>query len=320
MYLGLDIGGANLKYVVLDESGAKGGVVYFPLWKRENLKKLPEKLKVCEVKAVCAVTTAELCDTFASREEGVKFVEKTVKAAFPKAFLVSVEGKIRDKAEPPLDFAASNWVASVRYLLEEGWREFLFVDMGTTTTDVIPVREGTIRSAKNDFERLRRGELVYVGMLRTPTFHVLRRFKVPLAPEFYSVVGDALVVTGDMDKDDYICETPDGRGVSREECMQRLSRQLCSDLKELGEDFVVEMAFCVREELVRMVAEAMEWQAQKWQLERVVGCGKGEFLLREAAERVGLKFKGLSEEVGELSEIFPAYACAVFAKEMFEAE
>ncbi len=317
MFLGLDIGGANLKYAIIDEE-ARGGIVYFPLWKGENLRKLPEKLRLCGVKAVCAVTTAELCDTFRSREEGVRFIERVVKSVFPKAYFVSVNGVVRDRAEPPLEFAASNWVASVKHLLKEE-DSFIFADMGTTTTDIIPVKNGEIRAARSDFERLKRGELVYAGVLRTPVFHVLRRFKAPLVPEFYSIVGDALVVTGDLGERDYICETPDGRGVSRTECMQRLSRQLCSDLKELGEGFVSEMAFEVRKELIRMIAGALEWQASKWQLDSVIGCGKGEFLLRETAEELGLNFRGLSEEVGELSELFPAYACAVLAKEAFES-
>ncbi len=327
--LGLDIGGANLKYVIIREdvegsdkrAGSEGkfkekGIMYFPLWKRENLEKLIEKLKVFDVNSVCVVMTAELCDTFKTKEEGVKFIERAVKTAFPETpvFFVSVNGEIKSEAEPAEDFAASNWVASVKFVEEQlNEKEFLFADMGTTTTDLIPFKSKPL-SANNDFERLKRRELVYAGILRTPVFHVLKWFEAPLVPEFYSIVGDALVVTGDLSEEDYICETPDGRGVSKEECMQRLARQLCSDLKELGEEFVRDMAFRVRENLLKLISGAMKWQATKWHLKKVVGCGKGEFLLKEAAEKLGLKFRGMSEEIGEMSEVLPAYACAYFAE------
>ena len=40
------------------------------------------------------------------------------------------------------------------------------MDMGSTTTDLIPIK-GEPLAAKTDFLRLARGELVYMGLLRT---------------------------------------------------------------------------------------------------------------------------------------------------------
>ena len=327
--IGIDVGGANLKVVALSNSGVEHKTVHFPLWIEENCRELGRKLRniskeVADSKpdAVCTVMTAEICDTFKSKKEGVSFVEKSVKSAFPDAkhVFVSCDGSLKSEAKPEVEFAAANWVASVKLLIELGFCEnFLFVDMGTTTTDVIPVK-GRILAAKTDYERLRRGELMYAGMLRTPVFHVLkysRNLKAPLVPEFYACVGDALLLTGDISEEDYICSTPDGRGVSREACMQRLARQFCCDADELGGS-VVDVAFEVRDKLIALVSECLSWQASKWQIENVFACGKGDFLIKKASRSAGLKCKLVRDEFGNVSEVFPAYACAMLAKLKFK--
>ncbi len=312
MILGLDIGGANVKYAILSDK-VESGTIHLPLWRRENCERLSEVLSgICEPNVVCTVTTAEICDTFKTKEEGVSFIEKAVKKAFPSArhFFLNCRGELKEEAKPEIEFAASNWVASVTVL--EG--DFIFADMGTTTTDLIPVR-GRILSARSDFERLRRGELLYVGMLRTPVFHVLRYsrvLKAPPVPELYANVGDALILTGDIGEKDYICETFDGRGKTPEECMQRIARQFCCDADELPE--LAEVAREVREAVVSMLAEAIEWQAVKWRLKKVVACGKGDFLLEEAAKMKNLECEVLREKFGELSDVFPAYACAILCE------
>ncbi len=327
--VGLDVGGANLKVVALSDTGVEYRTVHFPLWIEENCRELGGKLRSigkevagCEPDAVCTVMTAEICDTFRSRKEGVSFIEKSVKSAFPDTehIFVNCNGSLKSEAKPELEFAAANWVASAKLLTELGnFRDFLFVDMGTTTTDIIPVK-CRILAAKTDYERLRRGELLYTGMLRTPVFHVLkysRTLKAPLVPELYACVGDALLLTGDIGEEDYICRTPDGRGAGRKECMQRIARQFCCDVSELG-DFAVDVAFEVRNELIKLVSEHLSWQASKWQLKNVFACGKGDFLIKEAASSTGLRCRLIREEFGNVSEVFPAYACAMLARLKFE--
>lgn len=317
--LGLDVGGANLKLVIVN-SDIRYQTVYYPLWKRENLYTLSDKLReICnEVKldVVCTVMTAEICDTFRKKDYGVEFIENTVKRAFPEAkhYFINLSGELKEEAKPRMEFAAANWVASVKFLTNLS-DSFIFVDIGTTTTDIIPVK-GKILAAKNDYYRLRRGELVYLGMLRTPVFHVLKYSRVlhaPLIPEFYACVGDALLLTGDIKSKDYICETPDGRGISRKECMQRIARQFCCDAHELG-NLVMDVAYEIRDELVRSISTALDWQAEKWQIDEVFACGKGDFIVREAARSSGLKCRLIRDEFGDVSDTFPAFACAMLAK------
>ena len=50
------------------------------------------------------------------------------------------------------------------------------VDMGTTTTDIIPIADGQVQAlGRTDPDRLASGELVYSGALRTPVEALVRR-------------------------------------------------------------------------------------------------------------------------------------------------
>jgi (4-(4-[2-(gamma-L-glutamylamino)ethyl]phenoxymethyl)furan-2-yl)methanamine synthase len=65
------------------------------------------------------------------------------------------------------DIASANWFASVS-LAARVARTALFVDMGSTTTDLVPIVDGAIAArAYTDAERLAAGELVYTGLVRS---------------------------------------------------------------------------------------------------------------------------------------------------------
>lgn len=180
--LGIDIGGANLKIAAEDDSE----IIYFPMWKKakELQKVLTQISERYSAERVGVVTTAELSDVFSSKHEGINFIVKACKKAFKEVYFMTTTGKVVSEIDDPLKLAASNWVASVSFLMSEGYRNFLFVDMGSTTVDVIPVTS-TIEAGKSDFERLKRKELLYFGLLRTPVFYLIREFNsTPLCPEF----------------------------------------------------------------------------------------------------------------------------------------
>ncbi|MDI3497286.1 hydantoinase/oxoprolinase family protein [Archaeoglobus sp.] len=304
--LGIDIGGANLK--VASKDGWE--IIYFPMWREaERLEgKLREIAEKYSASKAGVVMTAELADFFKSRAEGVEFIAKACKKAFEDVRFLDVEGNLKSDIDNPENFAASNWVASCRFLLEEAYRNFLFVDMGSTTTDIIPVTS-KIDAAKTDFERLKRGELIYFGVLRTPVFYVLKEFEgAPLCPEFFAITADVFVTTGDIKEEDYSCDTPDGKGRSKEECMRRLARTVCSDLEELGEEKVKELALEAKWAMIDRLSEVIEHKSKIYGLKTVFACGIGEFLIAEACEEAGVECRLISELYGEYSKLFPAYA------------
>ena len=121
-----------------------------------------------------AVTiTAELSDAFRTKREGITFVLDAIQAALPKTELniFGLDGQFHAPAtayEQPMLVAAANWLATA-LLVARDFTDCLLVDIGSTTTDIIPIRGGRVLAeGRNDPERLRQSELLYTGALRTP--------------------------------------------------------------------------------------------------------------------------------------------------------
>lgn len=303
--LGLDIGGANLKLSCENYSQ----IIYFPLWDRysELEQKLIDINTQIKPRKVGVVLTAELADCFSSRVEGIKSIFSVVQDAFScEVLFLNINGEFQllENISDPEMFFASNWIASTNFLLSEGWQDFILADMGSTTTDLIPVTDKVL--GRSDHERLKRGELFYCGVLRTPVFYTLPNFDVPLIPEYFAINGDAFVVTGDLNPKDYTCDTPDGRGKSKEECMSRMARSVCLDA-DGNEEYIEKLALKVKEEAINRTGQMMEKVAAENGVNRVLGCGLGEFILQKAALRAGLEYYSLADKY-PCTDLFPAYA------------
>jgi probable H4MPT-linked C1 transfer pathway protein len=187
--------------------------------------------------------------------------------------------------------------------------------MGSTTTDLIPIK-GKPMAAKTDFLRLARGELVYMGKLRTrldavlPVAHV-NGYDVPLSPELFAIIADAYLALGQISEDQYTCDTADGADKGRCSTLRRLARSVCADLEEIGEAGALAIAEQARDKQIKKLAAAIERQAKKHKLSKVAAAGIGEKLIAEAASLLGLECIRLSEMYGSnLSDVFPAYAVA----------
>lgn len=307
--IGLDIGGANLKVA----NGKKGEIIYFPMWKKwkELDKQLIGIKRKYKPKKVGVVITAELADSFNNKIDGIKYISSIIERVFIDCdiYYLDINGEIKSKIDDPRLFAASNWVASTKFLLKSH-KNFLFTDMGSTTTDLIPVTN-KIEAAKTDYERLKRRELLYFGILRTPVFYVLPEFdSISLSSEYFSITGDVFILTGDITAKDYNCETPDGGSKDKEGCMKRLARTLCCDVDEIGESKILELAKSVKNEMVKKTSDAMAKLTSKHGLDKVIGCGIGEFILEEASKKANLDYISIKEEFGYFSSLFPAYAMA----------
>src|SRR4029450_6284093 len=117
----------------------------------------------------------------------------------------------------------------------------LLCAIGTTTTALVPIAGGEIAATgRTDPERLISGELLYTGVLRTPTEAIAHY--VPLgdalagvSAEGFALAGDVHVWRGDLDSADYSCPTPDGRPATREFAGERLARVVCADRDMLHE-------------------------------------------------------------------------------------
>ena len=135
--------------------------------------------------------------------------------------------------------ASANWHASAA-LLAQSFPDGLFVDAGTTTTDLIPLKSGAPAAlGYTDGERLAEGELVYTGVVRTPVMAVARTapFKgrtQRIAAERFATMADVWRLMGELPADADPYPAADLRGKSAEESAARLARMLGRDASEAG--------------------------------------------------------------------------------------
>ena len=152
-------------------------------------------------------------------------------------FLAPADAKSRT-----LEVASANWHASAA-LIARRYADALLVDVGTTTTDLIPIGDGAVAArGATDAERLTEGELLYTGVVRTPVMAVAHSapFKgrvQRLAAERFATMADVWRLTGDLPGDADPYPTADQRGKSARESAARLARMLGRDESEgeLGE-------------------------------------------------------------------------------------
>ncbi len=315
-FIGLDIGGANTKL-----ASSEGTVVelhYLPLWKNTQLpgvlKEIAERLRP---ENVAVVMTGELADCFEDKEQGIRFIMEAVEAAFGpgKSSYVNSKGRFRQENDGLRELAAANWAASARLIGQE-LGDCIFVDVGSTTSDIIPIIAGEHRAGHTDFSRLLRSELVYAGTLRTNLAALLEKVKLEegycrTSSELFATTADAYLLLGEIREDQFTCETADGAGRSKTDAMRRLARVVCADLSEIREEDLFEIARQVKEKQVSLLAEAIFEVAERNGLRKIAAAGLGEFMIREAAERLGFECVSVAGHWGEeISKVFPAYAAA----------
>lgn len=319
--IGIDIGGANTKI-----ASADGEIIelhYIPLWKDttlpESLEEIADRLSPDKVSVVM---TGELADCFADKNAGIDFIMRSVNNAFDcEVRYIDNRGLFYDGSESLRELAAANWAASANLIGTESG-DCIFVDVGSTTSDIIPIKDGKHRAGITDFSRLVRSELVYAGTLRTNLAYLLKDVDVAegkcrVASELFANTADAYLLLGDIDEETYTCETADGAGKSKTDAMRRLARIVCADLNEISPEEIHNIARQVKERQISLLSEAIKEVAENNNLDRIVCAGIGEFLIRDAADDLGFECISVAGKWGSyISKVFPAYAAA----KIFETE
>ncbi len=332
---GFDIGGANTDVAII-ELGDDGEINsikvdsrYFPMWlKRDELSNTLQDLigeDIKEIDGIGVSMTAELVDAYKSKKEGVQDVIKKVEEAFdiPTAY-VSLSGMkdLEESLKNPLDVAAANWIAT-SYIAAALNSNCIMVDVGSTTTDIIPIKDGfECSKGRNDLERLSTGELVYTGMLRNNVATIVD--KVPLAgkwfrvsSELFAITADVHLILGNIDYTDYTCDTPDGRDKTIRDCMRRIARFLCADLELLNYRDILEVAEYIYHQQILKIAEGIKEVSEREKLDEVVTTGLGMNILgKKAAKFLKLEYRGMDEVLSpEECRVAPAIGTAMMMGE-----
>ncbi len=325
--LGLDIGGANLKAAHRD-GPARG--VPFVLWKRPHDLAAALRALIADILPPvnhgglihrAAVTmTGELCDCFPTSRAGVLHILDAVAAALPDTptFVWRTDGRFvpLDAARAdPRPCAAANWLALATFagrFAPPG--PALVVDVGSTTTDLVPLRDGVpVPSARTDPDRLKAGELVYTGVRRTPACALLGTGG---AAEFFATTHDVYLLLGQVPEDAADTDTADGRPATREHAHARLARMVCGDAETVTHAATLalarRLALVQRQAIDRAARRLAERHGRPAGL---VLAGSGEFLARDVFAGFGGPMVSLAERLGPARS---AAACAVAVAELLD--
>jgi hypothetical protein len=339
MFVGIDIGGANTKIATSEEFVDSR---YAPLWKNKD-SLYPVLAEVnrefgTKIEAVGTVMTGELSDCFDTKREGVLYIKNALVTAFGAPLFFDQNCTFKDCTavdKDPLSFASTNWLASAK-LVAAQYKDAIFVDIGSTTTDVIPLVNGEIKARKTDLERLKSGELIYSGIIRTNIAALLKKVEIgeqreecSVSSELFAITADAYLVLGYITEEDYSCESPNSYAFggreneekSRVSALRRLVRVVCSDLEELGEDGAVAIAEQVKSAQIAALNASLGLLKTMYDLTTVVAAGIGDFIVKEAADSQNLQFISLSSLYSkQISATFPAYAVTKLLEKELEGE
>ena len=312
--IGIDIGGANTKVASAD--GTITEIHYIPLWKDTTLPRILSDIAGrIKPAMVGVVMTGELADCFESKMQGIRFICDAVDDAFSDSKIYYINNKCEFIDSPDASLAAANWAASAGLLAQD--YDCVFVDVGSTTTDIIPIVRGAACAGETDFERLQQDELLYSGVLRTNVATLLDRIildgaRCRISSELFAITGDVHCILGTIKESDYTCETPDHTGTTVEESIRRLARVVCADTDEISEYAVYEIAEQVRDAQVQELGIAINAVLKRHGLDHVIGTGIGEFLIKDAVDEIdSVPCSFISDMYGaEVSKVFPAYAAA----------
>jgi len=246
--VGWDIGGAHVKAARI-EGGCVTEVRQLPcpLWQgADRLAPVLERLRSAFGPADLHVVTmtGELADIFPDRRTGVLAIVDALVWAFPPATLRLYAGR-HGIITPPAaathveDIASANWHASAALTARRG--DALFVDIGSTTTDIVPLRGGAVRArGYTDAERLGCGELVYTGMTRSFVMALASRAPfagqwTALAAEYFASAADVHRVLGTLNEEADQMDTADGRSKTPAASRARLARMIGRDAADASD-------------------------------------------------------------------------------------
>ncbi len=329
--IGWDIGGAHLKAARVEHGRVEAVVqAATPLWLGlDSLEAAFDALsaELGPTDRHVITMTGELCDAFPSRREGVAglaaIAANHLSPATPSLYAGRAGFvKLGEAASHAADIASANWHASAA-LLALKLPEALFIDIGSTTADVIPIVAAQVAAVGySDAERLASGELIYTGMTRSFVMSLASRapFRgvwTPLMNEYFASTADVHRILGDLPDGADKMSTADGREKSVEASRARLARMIGREADEGAGSEWAGLAAWFAEAQTRQITDAALLRLSRNDVAvaaPVVAAGVGEGLAAEVARRLGrpcLGFSSLIAAPAEASHCAPAVAVAL---------
>ncbi|MDT8407108.1 MAG: hydantoinase/oxoprolinase family protein [Methylococcales bacterium] len=310
LLLGWDIGGAHLKAAWLDADGHPRQIYQqpCPLWRgTDTLMSAMNAIKARLPDHTChhALTmTGELVDGFDNRYQGVTAIVQAFQSCWPGHKVLVYAGQRgwlapeHITADNALAIASANWLATAQ-MLAQTRQHGVLLDIGSTTTDIIPFDSGVVTvEGYTDADRLRLRELVYTGVTRTPVMAVTQEvlFKgatTYLMAELFANMADVYRLLEQLPAHADQAETCDGKAKTQAASAARL-------LRMLGQDYHADLlpAACALAQDLKNRQMAQLSTALRQVISRpaltspptLYGAGVGRFLAHELADAQGLCF------------------------------
>ena len=337
---GLDLGGAHLKAAQVAADGRVVAALQLPCALWQGLDRLEHSLaeagaQLQPPQRVAVTMTGELVDFFPDRQTGVARLLSALAAAWPKADCMVWAGRlgfvpIADAAAHTGAIASANWLASAT-LVARRVGHGLFVDLGSTTTDVIVLAGGEVRAlGLTDRERLAAGELVYQGLTRTPVMALAA--EAPFAGQRVALMNELFATSADLYRllellpegaDQH--PAADGGPKTVAASARRLARMIGADLVDGDPADWRRLAGVLARCQLRRIEDAIALQLSRGLIPDaapLVGAGCGRFLVQRlaaAADRPYRDFAELIEADGPVRDwaatCAPAVAVALLLAE-----
>jgi (4-(4-[2-(gamma-L-glutamylamino)ethyl]phenoxymethyl)furan-2-yl)methanamine synthase len=324
---GWDVGGAHVKACRL-EGGQVRDIAQWPcpLW--QGLPQLDAALAQARARwpdlhapsvGQAATMTGEMVDLFADRRTGVlRLSAHLAEALGPQLRLYAGAGlgdpalgdEARWVAPQHADrhwdaLASANWRATAEWLAGRH-AEAVLVDIGSTTSDLIPLRAGRLAAlGHSDAERLVTGALVYQGVVRTPLCALTQRLLFRGVPtgvmnEWFATTADVHRLLGQLDPRHDQQPTADQAGKDGPATRQRLARMIGRDASEADEadwralaaQWAAAQRSALAEALVRVSAAAGIGEGAP-----VITAGCGDFLAAALAGEAGRPATAFADEL-----------------------
>src|SRR5262245_16809364 len=335
--VGWDVGGVHLK-AARAEDGRIVRAVQLASPLRGGLERLIQAFG--EAKALVGradhhvvTMTGELADTFASRPDGVERLAALAAAELvdaPVLLYAGPAGLVRpqDARKHAAEIASANWHVCAG-LVAQTCASALFVDVGSTTTDVVPLINGKVAArGYTDAQRLAAGELVYTGLVRGFVMATADRAPVAgswttLINENFATMADVHRILGTLPDGADLIATADGREKTVAASRARLARMVGADAADLDDGAMLALARWFAEAQLRTIVDAAMLVTSASTLPAdapVVGAGIGTAIVAEAARRLhrpSLSFDRLIDAAPEArtgaAQCAPAAALALLA-------
>ena len=343
--MGWDIGGAHVKAAVINPAGDVIAIYQqpCPLWKGLDQLRNAVTLILQEASAShyrqAMTMTGELVDLFEDREDGVKQIIDTMTTLLPQTHCLLFAGLAgfidaeQVKANDYQAIASANWLASASFAAQKVGNG-LFVDIGSTTTDILLLHDGNVLAqGYTDYQRLRSQELIYTGIVRTAVMAVAQTARdqdqeIGIMAEYFATMADVYRVTGELKELHDQTETADGAEKTITASARRLSRMIGSDffLEELPR--WRQFAENIRAQQLQKIQQGCEYRIKNVDFPKnnpLIGAGVGRSLVKQIAQSLDypyLDFADLFPEAAHqtgltTADCAPAVAVACLAREIF---